>query len=170
MPQHPRTEDTLLYLCAQLSARKIAYLHVVYQFMPSDNVSIGEFSHENLNPTLVAQVRATFLPTLIMCGGFTGYTAQAAVDAGWADLIAFPEARRRIYWTNVSLTETVQGPIEGRISLGHIIAKFPQCAGFEVRDRYLSVIDPPVCLAQQSPMTHQSRNIPCGRRQLQLDA
>jgi N-ethylmaleimide reductase len=104
MPQDPRTEETLLYLCSQLSARNIAYLHVVYQYMPSGNVSDGEFSQENLSPALVAQVRATFLSTLIMCGGFSGYTAQAAVKAGWADLIAFG----RPYIGNPDLVERLK--------------------------------------------------------------
>jgi N-ethylmaleimide reductase len=92
MPQDPRAEETLLHLCTQLSERQIAYLHVVYQFMPAGNVSDSEFNQENLSPAVVAQIRAAFSPTLLWCGGFTRGTAQAAVEAGWADLIAFGRA------------------------------------------------------------------------------
>ena len=104
MPEDPYTEETLLYLCAQLDRRKVAYLHIVYQFMPSGNVSDGEFSQENLSPALVAKVRAAFRFTLIWCGGFGGYTAQAAVAAGWADLIAFG----RPYIGNPDLVERLK--------------------------------------------------------------
>jgi N-ethylmaleimide reductase len=104
MPADPHTEETLLYLCAQLDRRKVAYLHIVYQFMPSGNVSDGEFSQENLSPALVAKVRAAFRFTLIWCGGFGGYTAQAAVAAGWADLIAFG----RPYIGNPDLVERLK--------------------------------------------------------------
>jgi N-ethylmaleimide reductase len=34
-------------------------------------------------------VRKAFHGTLIWCGGFDKHAAQAALDAGWADLIAF---------------------------------------------------------------------------------
>ena len=56
MPEDPRTEETLLYLCAELSRRKIAYLHIVYQFMPAGNVDESAFSQENLSAALVAQI------------------------------------------------------------------------------------------------------------------
>jgi N-ethylmaleimide reductase len=89
MPEDPRTEETLLHLCDELDRRAIAYLHIVYQFMPSGNVEGGTFSEDNLSADLVARVRAAFRRTLIWCGGFTRDTAQAAVENGWADLVAF---------------------------------------------------------------------------------
>jgi N-ethylmaleimide reductase len=104
MPEDPRAEETLLHLCAQLNQREIAYLHIVYQFLPSGNVSDSEFSHENLSPGLVARIRAAFHPTLLWCGGFSGDTAKAAVEAGWGELIAFGRA----YIANPDLVERLR--------------------------------------------------------------
>jgi len=89
MPGDPREEETLLYLCGELSRRGVAYLHMVYQLMPSGNVEDSEFAGSNLNDDLVRRVRDTFHGTLIWCGGFTKRTAQLALDTGWVDLIAF---------------------------------------------------------------------------------
>jgi N-ethylmaleimide reductase len=89
MPEDPGTEQTLLDLCAELSRCRIAYLHIDYQFMPPGNVDKSAFSQKTLSAALVAQIRAAFDSTLMWSGGFTRHAAQAAVEAGWADLIAF---------------------------------------------------------------------------------
>jgi N-ethylmaleimide reductase len=89
MPAHPLTEETLLYLCEQLSRRGIAYLHLVYQLMRSGNVEDSEFTDHNLSQELVSKVRQAFSGALLWCGGFSGDSADAAVKAGWADLVAF---------------------------------------------------------------------------------
>jgi N-ethylmaleimide reductase len=89
MPADPLVEETLLYLSAGLSRRNVAYLHMVYQFMPVGNMQDGEFNQSNLPDDLVRQVRATFHGSLIWCGGFDKRSAQAALDTGWTDLIAF---------------------------------------------------------------------------------
>jgi N-ethylmaleimide reductase len=89
MPADPYVEETLLYVCKELRRRKIAYLHLVYQFMPAGNMEDGEFNQENLSDDLVRKVRAAFSGTLIWCGGFDKSTAQAALDTGCTDLIAF---------------------------------------------------------------------------------
>jgi N-ethylmaleimide reductase len=89
MPADPHTEETLLYLCRELSRRGVSYLHIVYQLMPSGNVEDGEFNDTHLSSEFVRAVRNRFNGTLIWCGGFEQRTAQAALDAGWADLIAF---------------------------------------------------------------------------------
>jgi N-ethylmaleimide reductase len=89
MPADPHVAETLLYLCEELSRRKIAYLHMVYQLMPSGNMEDSEFNQANLSDDLVQKVRAAFHGTLIWCGGFDKSTAQAALNTGWTDLIAF---------------------------------------------------------------------------------
>jgi N-ethylmaleimide reductase len=89
MPADPHVEETLLYLCDELSRRGIAYLHIVYQLMPAGNVEDSEFNDANLSDDLVWKIRHAFRGALIWCGGFTKGIAQAALDEGWADLIAF---------------------------------------------------------------------------------
>ncbi|MOA50102.1 N-ethylmaleimide reductase [compost metagenome] len=49
----------------------------------------SEFNEINLSDDLVREVREAFQGTLIWCGGFDKHAAQAALDDGWADLIAF---------------------------------------------------------------------------------
>jgi N-ethylmaleimide reductase len=47
------------------------------------------FNETHLSDDLVTKIRAAFRGTLIWCGGFTRSKAQAALDTGWTDLIAF---------------------------------------------------------------------------------
>jgi N-ethylmaleimide reductase len=89
MPADAHVEETLLYLCEELSRRNVAYLHLVYQLMPAGNMEDGDFNQANLSDDLVRKVRASFHGTLIWCGGFDKSTAQAALNTGWTDLIAF---------------------------------------------------------------------------------
>jgi N-ethylmaleimide reductase len=89
MPHDPRAEETVLYLCQELSRRGIAYLHVIYQLMPEGNVEGDKFTEANLSDDQVWKIRRAFQGTLIWCGSFTKTTAQAALSTGWADLIAF---------------------------------------------------------------------------------
>lgn len=65
------------YLAEQLGARKIAYLHVVDP--------IGLDAAARVTPVL----RRKFRGTSIVNGGFTADTANAAIAAGEADLVAF---------------------------------------------------------------------------------
>ena len=104
MPVDPRVEETLLYLSGELSRRGVAYLHLVYQLMPSGNVEDSTFNQPNLSDALVAKVREAFSGTLIWCGGFNGATAQAALDSGLVDLIAFG----RPYIANPDLVERLR--------------------------------------------------------------
>jgi N-ethylmaleimide reductase len=89
MPADPHIEQTLLYLCEALDQRGIAYLHLVYQLMPSGNVDVSAFNDAHLSDRLVADIRQAFRGTMIWCGGFDGDSAQAALDTGSVDLIAF---------------------------------------------------------------------------------
>lgn len=89
IPADPVAEETLLYLCEQLNRRHIAYIHLLYQFMPIGNMETGEFKPVNLSDELVQKIRAAYHGTLIWCGGFDKALAQAALETGWTDLIAF---------------------------------------------------------------------------------
>jgi N-ethylmaleimide reductase len=89
MPADPHAEETLLHLCAELSRRRVAYLHLVYQLMPSGNMDTAEFTQRHLGDDLLRRVRAAFHGTVIWAGGFDGRSAQAALDTGLVDLIAF---------------------------------------------------------------------------------
>jgi len=89
MPADPLTEETSLFLCEELGSRHVAYLHVVYQLMPAGNMEDSAFNESHLSDGFVHELRETFHGTLIWCGGFTKSTAQAALDTGETDLIAF---------------------------------------------------------------------------------
>lgn len=89
MPADPHVEETLLYLCNELTLRKTAYLHLLYQLMPAGNMQDSEFNEAHLSDDLVRKVRQAFHGALIWCGGFTQRTAQNALDTGFVDLIAF---------------------------------------------------------------------------------
>jgi N-ethylmaleimide reductase len=89
MPSDPLTEETLLFLCKELGRRQVAYLHVVYQLMPAGNMEDSAFNETHLSDSFVRELREMFHGTLIWCGGFTKSTAQAALDTGQTDLIAF---------------------------------------------------------------------------------
>lgn len=106
MPADPLVEETLLYLAAQLGRRGVAYMHLVYQLMPDEgSMETSDFVDRHLDHALLAKVRASFPGAIIWCGGFTSReSAQAALDTGLADLIAFG----RPYVANPDLTERLQ--------------------------------------------------------------
>ena len=89
MPADPRVEETLLHLCNELTLRKTAYLHVLYELMPTGNMQDSEFNQAHLSADLVRKIRKAFHGALIWCGGFTRGSAQDALDTGFVDLIAF---------------------------------------------------------------------------------
>jgi N-ethylmaleimide reductase len=89
MPVDPRVEETLLHLVTELNHRRVGYVHLLYQLMPSGNMQDSEFNETHLSDALMRKVREAFDGALIWCGGFTKSTAQAALKTGWVDLIAF---------------------------------------------------------------------------------
>jgi N-ethylmaleimide reductase len=106
MPADPLVEETLLYLAAQLGRRGVAYLHLVYQLMP-DGGSMESSDHpdRHLDHALLSKVRTACPGAIVWCGGFTSpERAQAALDTGLADLIAFG----RPYVANPDLAERLQ--------------------------------------------------------------
>jgi N-ethylmaleimide reductase len=105
MPADPLTQETLLYVAERLGRLGVAYMHLVYELMPEENMETAEFKAHHLDHTLLAQVRAAFPGAIIWCGGFTDRErAQAALDTGLVDLIAFG----RPYIANPDLAERLK--------------------------------------------------------------
>jgi N-ethylmaleimide reductase len=105
IPADPLAEETLLYVCGQLARRGVAYLHLVYELMPEGNMETAEFKQRFLDHALLARVRAAFPGKIIWCGGFIDRQgAQAALDTGLVDLIAFG----RPYIGNPDLAERLR--------------------------------------------------------------
>jgi N-ethylmaleimide reductase len=77
MPAYEASEvnETYLQLAARLNSLGIVYLHI------SNNPAIPEATHQG--------IRNTFNNTIIYCNGFTAETAEAKLQDGSADLIAF---------------------------------------------------------------------------------
>jgi N-ethylmaleimide reductase len=105
MPADPLAEETLLYVCDQLGRRGIAYMHLVYELMPAGNMESAEFKERYIDHAVLAKVRAAFPGAIVWCGGFTNReSAQAALDTGLVDLIAFG----RPYIANPDLAERLK--------------------------------------------------------------
>ncbi|QJD95737.1 alkene reductase [Mucilaginibacter robiniae] len=77
MPAYGDAEvhETYAYLAGKLQEISVAYIHV------SNSPSIPEKTHQ--------VIRNNFLNTLIYCNGLTAETAEAKLQAGTADLVAF---------------------------------------------------------------------------------
>lgn len=91
----PDPDATYGYLAQELQRRHLAYLHL------SDPV--GSWAH-NPNEPLLQHLRRQFAGALILCGGFDGERATAALAAHSADLIAFG----RLYTSNPDLVERLE--------------------------------------------------------------
>jgi N-ethylmaleimide reductase len=105
MPADPDVEGTLLYLARELGRRGVAYLHLIYELMPTGNMETAEFQARHLDHGLLTKVRATFPGAIIWCGGFDNRAAaEAALMTGLVDLIAFA----RPFIGNPDLVERLQ--------------------------------------------------------------
>jgi N-ethylmaleimide reductase len=89
----PDFRETFSYAAKQLNRYGLAYLHVV------DGLAFG--FHELGQPMTLAEFRAEFNGPMMGCCGYTQATAEAAIAAGQADLIAFG----RPYLSNPDLVE-----------------------------------------------------------------
>jgi len=90
MPADPDVEGTLLYLARELGRRGVAYLHLIYELMPTGNMETAVFKARYLDHALLAKVRVLFPGAIIWCGGFHGREgAEAALKTGLVDLVAF---------------------------------------------------------------------------------
>ena len=89
----PDFRETATYVATQLNTYGLAYLHVV------DGLAFG--FHEQGKPMTLSEFRAVFDGPLMGNCGYTQETAEAAIAAGDADLIAFG----RPYLSNPDLVE-----------------------------------------------------------------
>ena len=85
--------ETFLYVAQRLNEYNLAYLHLL------DGLAFG--FHEKDQPMLLSEFRAVFNSALIGNCGYTKETAEAAIQLGDADLIAFG----RPYISNPDLVE-----------------------------------------------------------------
>ncbi len=69
--------ETFAYVARELGARGVAYLHLIEPASTPEGDQLGP------------SVRRAFPGPLILCGGFDRASAEAALDAGRADSIAF---------------------------------------------------------------------------------
>lgn len=77
----PDYREQFLYVAEQLADRGLAYLHVV------DGLAFG--FHNLGEPVTLREVRAVYPGTILGNCGYTKDSAEAAISAGDADLIAF---------------------------------------------------------------------------------
>jgi len=80
MPHYPEIDATYKYLSEQLNKLDIAYIHLVdHSAMGAPSVPV---EIKNL-------IRANFKNTLILSGGYNRESAEADIQSGLADLVAF---------------------------------------------------------------------------------
>lgn len=89
MPEDPLLEETFFQLCRELQHRGIAYIHLLYELLPKGNMEQAVFETPHLQDDFLRKTRDTFRGAIIWCGSFTQTSAQAAVESGLVDLIAF---------------------------------------------------------------------------------
>ena len=99
MRSDPDPLNTYGYLARELDHLGIAYLHL--------NDQSAGWVHAATDP-LLCHLRACFSRALILCGGFDGARAEAALQAGSGDLIAFGKP----YISNPDLVERLRGGFE----------------------------------------------------------
>jgi N-ethylmaleimide reductase len=99
MQPDPDPMNTYAYLARELDAIGLVYLHVYDQSTT--------WIHEADND-LLRQLRRDFSRTLMLCGGFTGARAEAALAAGTSDLIAFGKP----FISNPDLVERLRTGVE----------------------------------------------------------
>jgi len=95
MPHYDDIDDTYLYLVDELNKIGVAYLHLL------DHSGIGA---PEVPQSLKTAVRETFKSTYILCGDFDRDSAEKALAANQADLIAFG----RPYVSNPDLVKRMQ--------------------------------------------------------------
>ena len=80
MPHYPEIDATYEYLSEQLNNIGIAYIHLVdHSAMGSPVVPL----------TLKKQIRSNFKNSIILSGGFSRERAEADIESGLGDLVAF---------------------------------------------------------------------------------
>lgn len=80
MPHYPEIDATYDYLSKELNKLDIAYIHIV------DHAAMGA---PDVPLEIKRLIRHNFKNTLILCGGFDKESAEAAINSGLTDLVAF---------------------------------------------------------------------------------
>lgn len=80
MPHYPEIDATYDYLSKELNKLDIAYIHLV------DHSAMGA---PPVPLEIKKVIRNNFKNTIILCGGFDKETAEAAIENGLTDLVAF---------------------------------------------------------------------------------
>ncbi|HVW12531.1 MAG TPA: alkene reductase [Mucilaginibacter sp.] len=80
MPHYPEIDATYKYLAEQLNKLNIAYIHIV------DHSALGAPA---VPLAIKETIRAAFKNTLILAGGHTMESAEAELESGLCDLVAF---------------------------------------------------------------------------------
>jgi len=80
MHHYPEIDATYQYLAEQLNAIGIAYIHIV------DHTAMGG---SPVPLEIKKSIRSIFKNTIILAGGYDQHTAEAALESGLGDLIAF---------------------------------------------------------------------------------
>lgn len=79
-------EATFGYVVTQLNTMNLAYLHLV------EPVIVGIARDENFDPrwdAIIKQLRGSYSGVLMLAGGYDQKTAEAALESGRGDIIAF---------------------------------------------------------------------------------
>ena len=95
MPHYPEIDSTYNYLSEQLNKLNIAYIHVV------DHSAMGA---PEVPAELKKMIRKNFGNTIILSGGYEAERAEADLQSGLGDLVAFG----RPFINNPDLTERMQ--------------------------------------------------------------
>ncbi|MFV8333453.1 alkene reductase [Flavobacterium sp. GSP14] len=80
MPHYPEIHETYDYLTKELNKLDIAYIHLV------DHSAMGAPA---VPKEIKKLIRHNFKNTLILCGGYDKESAEAAIESGLTDLVAF---------------------------------------------------------------------------------
>jgi len=104
MPHYPLIDLTYKYLSEQLNDLGIAYIHLV------DHSSMGA---PIVPMEIKKMIRHNFKNTIIMCGGYSKEKAEADIESGLCDLVAFG----RPFINNPDLVERLKNnwPLSGEL-------------------------------------------------------
>jgi N-ethylmaleimide reductase len=80
MPHYPSIDQTYKYLAGELNEIGLAYIHLV------DHSAMGA---PVVPLEIKKSIRALFKNALILCGGFDAEKAEADIESGLCDLVAF---------------------------------------------------------------------------------
>jgi N-ethylmaleimide reductase len=96
MAHYPEIEETYTYVAGQLNQIGIAYIHI------ADHSAMGA---PHVPVEIKEVIRKKFKNTIILGGGFDKETAEAAIESGLADVVAFG----RQFINNPDLAERFAG-------------------------------------------------------------